>query len=144
LDTSQYRCYNHSCGTRAVGKLKRFRTIIGTSPVGGSSTFFVTVSCIHITTQGGNVCSRTIILYGCNFVNGCDINTMRMSRFFFLHNILWAHEEYFKHEGMLKVHSSYRWARHNPHAIRGLWHKFRFRSRAPERHVYAESLLRQF
>jgi hypothetical protein len=35
----------------------------------------------------------------------------------FLHNILWADETCFTHEGMFTIHNSHLWAQDNLHAI---------------------------
>jgi hypothetical protein len=34
------------------------------------------------TTRGAHICFQTIVLYECNFANGYDINTLRMSSFY--------------------------------------------------------------
>jgi hypothetical protein len=85
---------------------------------------FMTINCIHNTTRGANICFQTIVLYGCNFANGYDINTLRMSSF--LHNILWRDEACFTREGVFNVHNSHLWVRDNPHTIRERGYQVRF------------------
>jgi hypothetical protein len=85
-------------------------------PNRGSSKYFMAINCVHTTTRGAHICFQTIVLYGCNFTNGNDINTLRMSSF--LHNILWTDEACFTREVVFNVHNSHLWARDNPHVIR--------------------------
>jgi hypothetical protein len=48
----------------------------------GSSKYFMTINCIHTTTRGAHICFQTIVLYGWNFANGYNINTLRMSSYY--------------------------------------------------------------
>jgi hypothetical protein len=51
-------------------------------PNRGSSKYFITINCIHATTRGAHICFQTVVLYGCNFANGYDINTLQTSSFY--------------------------------------------------------------
>jgi hypothetical protein len=45
-----------------------------------SSRSFKTISWIHTTTRGAQICFLTVVLYGCNLSEG-DINTLQMNSF---------------------------------------------------------------
>jgi hypothetical protein len=85
---SQYR---HR-GTKALEKLTRYRTRIEPIPTEGPQS----ASCRSIASiplLAERTCFQMIGLHGCNFVNGCNMNTLRMSSFckiffYFLHHYM--------------------------------------------------------
>jgi hypothetical protein len=59
-DTSQLRCHNYSCGTRAVEKLTRYRTRIGTiTTEGPQSTSWRTFASIPLLAERASVSRRS-------------------------------------------------------------------------------------
>jgi hypothetical protein len=112
-DTSQWRCNDCSCGTRAVEKLTHEDWDY---PNRESSKYFMTINCIHTTTRGAHICLQTIVLYGCNFANGYDINSLRMSSFYT--TFCGQTKRVLRMRDVVNVHKSHLWARDNPHAIR--------------------------
>jgi hypothetical protein len=75
MDSSQWRCRNHSWGTSAVEKLIQSCKKIGTTPTDGPwSTSWWPISSIPLT-QEVHVWFQTTVLYGCNSENGYT-NTM--------------------------------------------------------------------
>jgi hypothetical protein len=83
----------------------------------------MTINCIHTTTRGALICFQTIVLYGCSFTNGYDVNTLRISSFS-QHSV--DRRRVFTREGLFSVHNSHLWARDNPHAIRERGYRVRF------------------
>jgi hypothetical protein len=80
----------------------------------------MTISYIHTITRGAQICFQRIVLYGCTYANGYDINTLRINSFY---TIFCAQT---KREGVFNVHNSHLWARDNPHAIRECGYQVRF------------------
>jgi hypothetical protein len=85
-------------------------------PNRGSSKYFMMITCIHITTRAARLCFQTIGHYGCNFVNGCVINTPSLSSLCII-NILRTDEARFTREGVFSVHNNDLSARDNPNVI---------------------------
>jgi hypothetical protein len=82
-----------------------------------SPSTFVTIHCIHTTARGSHVPFQTMFFYGCNYANGYDINTLRIS-FSFLHTILWTCEACFRREGVFNIYNSHILGRDSPHDMR--------------------------
>jgi hypothetical protein len=64
---------------RAV-QLARHHRRIGTTSRGPQTTSWWSIACILLLAE--HVCFQTIVLYWCNYVNGYNINTLRINSFY--------------------------------------------------------------
>jgi hypothetical protein len=88
---------------------------IKTSPTEGhQSTYFMTLTCIHIITYRIHFCFQMTIFHECNLPNATRTSTH--CGWDFLYNILWA-DTCFMHEGTFSNHNSHLWAWTNGHAF---------------------------
>jgi hypothetical protein len=110
--TSQWRCHNCSCGTRAM-ELTQYHKRTGTNSI-ESLKYFVISNFIHFITRWVYNCFQSIVLYGCNFANDYNINTMWIS-FFTWHYV--DKLSMFTCEGVLNIHNSHLWAQDNHQEI---------------------------
>jgi hypothetical protein len=109
------KCHNCSCGTKAVEKLTRYPTRIGTIPTEGhrstswrsipSTPPLVQRTCV----SRQSACTHAVL----------RVATSTPCRWVLSHKILWTDEEYFTGEGVFNVHCSRLWLRDNTQAIIG-------------------------
>jgi hypothetical protein len=92
-------------------------------PNRGSSKYLITINCIHTTTHRAHIRFQMIILHRCNFANGYDINTLRMSSFY---TTFCGQMKRVLCMTVCSMSTSHLWAWNNPHAIRECGYQVRF------------------
>jgi hypothetical protein len=77
-DTSQWRCQNCSCGTGSCREAHAVSHDHWDHPNRGSANNVMT-NAIHTTGRGAHIFFQMVVLYGCRFVNCCNISPLRLS-----------------------------------------------------------------
>jgi hypothetical protein len=72
VDSSHWRCRDYSCVEWQPQRCSYSYHTTTETILTWSSQYFTTMSCAH----GVHICFQTVVLYGCNSANGCDINTL--------------------------------------------------------------------